>query len=347
MNLPTPKPTHLRDARLRHALDHAPDAQAAPTAATRVAILRQAHAAVADTARQAPAAAWPWLTRLAQALSGPLRPWNAGFATVLLACVVAGVWWERDVPGPALDVQSPAPAAPAPASVEAHERNENPAPADQPIGRAVPHARERAQSAPLPARPVQSPPMSQSEPVAPPAQSPLANVPAETKRNARAPTPNANATNGQSAPASAAPAAQDTPEMATSKDSHALAVGPSRSAAGPGPARLAPAAAPDAFAWTALQQQGGAGHTHARGNLPADVLQAIETLLRTGATAVPDEDPVLARIALLHNGGIVLGVLELGRYSMRWTPTENREPRAFAARVEPATAQRIRDALPQ
>jgi hypothetical protein len=335
-----PRPTHLRDARLRHALAHAPDAQAAPAEATRAAILRHAHAAVAAPAPVAPRL---WWTRVAPALAGPRRPWNAGFATVLVACVVAGLWWERDVPGPAPDAQSPAPAVPVPAPVtrEAPERKENTAPAEQPGASAVPQAHEKAQPAPRAARPQPAPALPQAEPAAPPAPSVSVPPPAEAPLRARAPSPPAEADDAQSA--SAPPAAQDPAGIAASRASRALAAGPSRPTAAPALARPTPAAALDAFAWTALQQQ--PAPARARGSLPADVLQAIDGLLRTGATAVPADDPVLARITLLHEGGAPLGQLELGAYSMRWAPAGDRLPRAFAARVEPATSQRIRGAL--
>lgn len=351
MNPPAPQPTHLRDARLRHALEHAPDGQAAPAEATRAAILRHAHAAVAVAAVFAPAEPAPWWTRLARALTGASRPWNAGFATVLLACVVAGLWWERDVPGPAPQARGPAPAVPMPAPVarEAPRQMESTAPAPVPgaDAGAATQAREKAQPAPRLARPQPqpAPPLPQAEPVAPRSPSPSAKPPAEAPMRSRTPSPRAEADDAQSAPAPAPPPAEDSAGVTAPRANRALAASPLRPGAAPAPARPAPAAAPDAFAWTALQLQPATAPARARSSLPADVLQAIDSLLRTGATAVPAEDPVLARIALLHEGGVVLGVLELGSYSMRWTPAGDRPPRAFAARVEPATSQRVRDAL--
>ncbi|WP_326538708.1 hypothetical protein [Pseudorhodoferax sp.] len=343
MNRPTPQTTpqttHLRDARLRHALEHAPDAQAAPAEATRAAILRHAHEAVA--ARSAPVRPAPWWTRLARALAGPSRPWNAGFATVLLACVVAGLWWERDVPEPAPPARGPAPAAPAPAPAarEAPRQTESIAPAHVPSAdaSAAPQAREKAQPAPRLARP-QPQPAPQAEPVAPPSPSPSPSPSAAPPAEApmRTPPPRAEADGMQSAP----PPAETSAGAAAPSASRAPAASLMRPAARP-----APAAIQDAFGWTALQLQ--SAPARARSSLPADVLQAIDSLLRTGATAVPADDPMLARITLLHEGGIVLGVLELGSHGMRWTPAAGRAPGAFAARVEPATSQRVRDALGQ
>ena len=321
-----PRPTHLRDARLHHALAHAPDAQAAPAEATRAAILRHAHAAVATPAAVAPL---PWWTRLAQALDGPRRPWNAGFATVLLACVAAGLWWERDVPGPTPDAPRP---LPAPVTQQAPAQQEATAPTDKPGADAAPQAHEKKVLSPP--RPQPAPATPRPEPAVPPAPA-AAKPSAEVQLRARAPSPRAAA--------EGTPAAQDTEDMTAARASRASAGSPSRPSATPELAEPAPAAAPDAFAWTALRRQPAAAR--ARASLPADLAQAIDGLLRTGATAVPADDPVLARIALLHEGGAVLGVLELGAYSLRWTPAGDRLPRGFAARVEPATSQRIRETL--
>lgn len=99
------------DAWLRHALRHAPDADAAPPAALSAAILAQAHAQSRsgtrselhrDPAQPTPhagglarfMAAWRWLAQ---------PPVAAGFASVLLATVVGVMWWgqplEQALPG--------------------------------------------------------------------------------------------------------------------------------------------------------------------------------------------------------------------------------------------------------
>ena len=104
-----------RDAWLRHALQHAPDADAAPPAALSAAILAQAHAQVRSEApaglHHTPTQAAPqagWGARLMAAwrwLAQP--PIAAGFASVMLATVVGVMWWgqpleqalpPRDVP---------------------------------------------------------------------------------------------------------------------------------------------------------------------------------------------------------------------------------------------------------
>ena len=114
-----------RDAWLAEALRHAPDADAAPPAALREAILREARAASAGS-RAVPApstahrllAAWSRLAR---------PPVAAGFASVMVTTVIGLMWWDQPIdetlqrpPMPtstsAPGVQPPAAAAPSPAA---------------------------------------------------------------------------------------------------------------------------------------------------------------------------------------------------------------------------------------
>lgn len=93
------RPQNLRDARLRRALEHAPDARAEPGAEVRRAVLAAAREAVAGR-RVTPAGreGAPWWRRLWHRVwggapsSGRRRPWSAAFATVLLAGVVTLLW---------------------------------------------------------------------------------------------------------------------------------------------------------------------------------------------------------------------------------------------------------------
>jgi hypothetical protein len=105
-----------RDAWLREALRHAPDADAAPPATLSEAILKQARAATAAAPAPRPAspwsAAWAWLAR---------PPVAAGFASVMAATLVGLMWWERPMdealPHPPAPERRGAPAdAPAPAA---------------------------------------------------------------------------------------------------------------------------------------------------------------------------------------------------------------------------------------
>jgi len=135
----------LRDPALRRALDHAPDGEATPDPRTRDAILKMAHnlaaapapapASTAGTAANS-ASARPWWRRLfgGGAEPHPRMPWNAAFATVLVAAFITVLWRSEPVPDARLDgearvggaaapaAEAPAaPAAPAPATAAAPE----------------------------------------------------------------------------------------------------------------------------------------------------------------------------------------------------------------------------------
>lgn len=121
----------LRDARLKKALDSAPDVPLRPDPRTRHAIHARAHEAAA------PAAQASWWRRL----PGPRHqrmPWSAAVATVLMATLVTVLWHDREIPGARPD------AVPAEAPVAA------PAPQPQPASAAIPAppAESRVASAP-------------------------------------------------------------------------------------------------------------------------------------------------------------------------------------------------------
>jgi hypothetical protein len=432
---PAPPPTHLRDARLHKALEHAPDAHAAAPAAIREAILLQArqarqaqHAAPPPSASATAAPASPWWMRMLASPPRARRPWNAAFASVLLAGVVVGLWWDREVPGPQPDTgtrdlpaaapprafeapapsrppsQAPAPAStPAPGLTEAREATRPPPSAPAPLpprrGDATGAARERMSPQADAARPQQEaavpiakpPQRNAAAPGAEP-QPPSASVPGAMAPQQSAAAPRAMP--AQSSPAAApqrsrepqsAPAAQDgmatdaaRPSASTeapgrsSGDGLGNALRSSRIAPAPAAPSVPPAAAPPppadadantslrsarqasvqppaasphASAWAALQVLPDAGQTRPRSAVPPDVRQAIETMLDTGPTAVPADDPVLLRILLLQSGGQPLGWLDLSSHSVRWTPANASLPRAFAARVEPALSLRVREGL--
>lgn len=135
--------TELRDARLRRAMDEAPDASLRPPERTRAAILAAAHGAVQPAWRRW----WP--------AGGQGRtPWTAAFATVLLAGFITLMWQGREIPGAKEEVagadrQAPAVApAPAPAPVvvpEAAPAAPAAAPAPPPpAAQAPPRERQRA-----------------------------------------------------------------------------------------------------------------------------------------------------------------------------------------------------------
>ena len=100
-----PPVNHLRDARLQQALAHAPDAQATPSTASRVAIKKLASYAISsrlDGDFSLNNSTKPWWRRLWQNAGRPSASWNAAFATILLGSIITLVWYEKDVPDAAL-----------------------------------------------------------------------------------------------------------------------------------------------------------------------------------------------------------------------------------------------------
>ncbi|WP_390348568.1 hypothetical protein ACFJIS_13450 [Variovorax boronicumulans] len=150
----------LHDPRLRRALDHAPDRDAMPAAHTREAILKMAHnlAAASAPATSRPAETAPWWRRLFGGGSPRSRmPWNAAFATVLVATFVTVLWHREPVPDAQLDGEAQVAGAPAPASAppapaqsaEAPAVAAAPAPAAEPSAMAdmTPPAAQRSEAA--------------------------------------------------------------------------------------------------------------------------------------------------------------------------------------------------------
>lgn len=131
------------DAWLRQALQHAPDAAAAPPDALREAILAEARSAARARSR-APSPAprgrslldaitdfWSWLAR---------PPVAAGFASVMAATIVGLMWWDRP-----MDEALPPPAS--------SSRVAAPAPAPMPVPKAVPAPTLRTPAEPQAAQP--------------------------------------------------------------------------------------------------------------------------------------------------------------------------------------------------
>ncbi|MDP9929426.1 hypothetical protein [Variovorax paradoxus] len=110
----------LRDPMLRRALDHAPDHDALPDPRTRDAIRKMAHN-LATVPATPPAAAAPWWRRLfgGGGETHARMPWNAAFATVLVATFVTVLWHREPVPDARLDGEARVASAPPAASVSA------------------------------------------------------------------------------------------------------------------------------------------------------------------------------------------------------------------------------------
>jgi hypothetical protein len=148
----------LRDPALQRALDHAPDHDATPDPRTRDAIRKMAHnlaaapvltpVSVADGAGAAP---W-WRRLFGGGGTGARMPWNAAFATVLVATFVAVLWHREPVPDAQLDgearVSGAAAPTPAPAQPSAQPAPQSPSPAAvAPQAPAAPAAEPPAASA--------------------------------------------------------------------------------------------------------------------------------------------------------------------------------------------------------
>ncbi|HEX2545000.1 MAG TPA: hypothetical protein VHL79_08990 [Ramlibacter sp.] len=350
--------TQLRDARLRKALEEAPDAQLRPPARTREAVLAAAHAALQ-----------PWWRRAWIHAGDRRTPWTAAFASIALATLVVVMWEGQEVPGAVPDVavaQRPAvppraapstPAVAAPAA--APDAQVAPAPAP------IPNAQVPRAPVPAPVPKVAPAPPARVAPAAPPAP------PAGVAASPASPPPPPAAIVEQAAPAAApAPAPQRPPPTAAPRSdtaaSDTLAKAQGRleesRAAAPAAARAAPPqfappppspaappapapaavlrAGPAALPWSQVRIEAGAQSVvvprSQAGELPA---------LVTSMLASPSDDDVAALTATLRlelaQGDDALGQLEYVGDRWRWRPL--REPRqARLLRADAAVAEALR-----
>ena len=155
-----------RDAHLRAALRHAPDAQLQPPHALSELILKEARAKARDAASPARLpphpllGIWDWLARPSVA---------TGFAGVMVATLIGLMWWDQP-----MDEAMPRPPAPAAA----------PAPAPAPVVPSPPAAPIAEATRPAPAREPARTPQRKVAPAAKPA--PAAPPAAETAREEQA-----------------------------------------------------------------------------------------------------------------------------------------------------------------
>ncbi|MBT2321811.1 hypothetical protein J7E62_05480 [Variovorax paradoxus] len=340
----------LQDDALRRALAHAPDHTAAPHWRLRKAILERAHDAVAlgSLAQPSEPQARPWWQRLAGLGGGSRRPWNAAFATVLVATLVTVLWQREPVPRARPDgearVAGQAPSAPEPSSA---------APAPAP-------ARESPAEPPLPAAgPRQLPELATPVPPAP-ARGQADEAAESKKKEARLapvppPVPAAPSTDAaaRSEPRDALAARSRREEEAASKQPYAPPASPPAGLTAPGEATGAARAArpaspsvrteatePPTFAalsqWNriTIAQRGGASRSLSR----AEALD-LNALLGSAAISAVGAQPLAAtpewRISLERNGE-VLAVFEVARRQVRWR--EGRAPPATGVPSTPALA---------
>ena len=318
----------LRDARLKRALDSAPDAQLQPDARTRQAIHARAHAAIA------PVTGRGWWRRLL----GPdhhRMPWAAAFATVVMATLVTVLWHDREIPGArpdAVTAQAPV-AAPQP----------QPQPQPQPVPAATP--------APRVPSGVASAPAMRARPSAKPAPGGAPRQEGST----------------QAPPPIAAPARERGGERPTVKDEDAWALARSapqqvestpaaaETALAPPPAATAPAAAraPSAGLASPMRRSVAEDATRLRIVSPGRTLDAaledrsrLADLLGRAAGMARSAEPLAGAPDMrveLRRQGEPAGVLELAGPQLRWTPPGGEG--GGTARPDPALLQALREEL--
>ena len=165
--------TELRDARLKKALEAAPDADVRPAPSVAQAILTAARNVLPTAVPKKAPTRW-WLL-LWQSMGQPRSPWGAAFATVLVAVLVTVMWVREPIP----DAQPIAPPA-SPVTPATDEPNgappvaAAPAPAVAPAPAApAPVAAMAPTPAPMVVAPQQNPVTMADQPVQPSKQSEL------------------------------------------------------------------------------------------------------------------------------------------------------------------------------
>ena len=136
--------TELRDARLKKALEAAPDAGVRPALFVANTIRAAARNALPTAAPKRAPSGW-WLV-LWQSLGQPRSAWGAAFATVLVAVLVTAIWVREPIP----DARPMAPPinSPAPTAVELTEKK---ASRSAPEGAPAPKSAPKSAPAPVPA----------------------------------------------------------------------------------------------------------------------------------------------------------------------------------------------------
>ncbi len=140
--------TELRDARLKKALEAAPDAGVRPALSVSNTIRAAARNALPTAAPKHAATRW-WLV-LWQSLGQPRSAWGAAFATVLVAVLVTLIWVREPIP----DARPVAPPinSPAPTAVELTEKKASrSAPEAAPATESAPKSAPKSAPAPVPA----------------------------------------------------------------------------------------------------------------------------------------------------------------------------------------------------
>ena len=327
----------LRDARLKKALDFAPDAQDLPASRTRQAINERAHQAIAPEPKPA------WWRRLWSGAGTPSAPWNAAFATLALATLVTVMWQGREIPDAKPDsarVDLPAPTAPTPPPVVTDQPPATPAPRSAP---ATPARKAESAVVAKGPPPAQAPPAPAAAPPPAPPQAPAQPAPAaerERRTEAEAPALRDQDARALSKSESAAPRAD-----AAGTASVARRVAPA--AAAPAPATgLAGQFAPGPTLQGATQVRIESGSRSAEAPLahPSRLADLIGQVGREARSTEALEAPVDLRVELRRESELV-GVLELAGAQARWTQWRAGQAITTTARPDAAVLQALREEL--
>lgn len=331
----------LRDARLRRALESAPDAHMRPDAKTRAAIRAAALGAVAPAAAPAP---W-W--RTVWDSTGRRGPWNAAFATVLLASLVTVLWYDREVPDARTDKVSVAPVPAAPPAAAPAPSPEPPR-AEKPVvpRRETPiQAPRRKDASPAPAAP--APAVADAAVPAAPAAPSFQDQERRDLAKAQAPAlaeapPAAGAASPAAPAAPPAVVAQAAPPAAAPMPRSA----PAAVAAAPAPAAAAPAARAAEASGSFLQRQQLADVRLVAGDRSTEVapeqsrrlVELAEAVARAAQGSEPLAAPVTLRIELRRQG-LPAGVLEVAGPQVRWRGLTGRPDPALLLALEQEAAR--------
>ncbi|HSW08740.1 hypothetical protein [Aquabacterium sp.] len=357
--------TGLRDARLHKALESAPDGDMRPAERVRREILAKAHQAVA------PASAVPWWKALWESAGRRNSPWNAAFATLVIAGFVTVLWFDREVPGPLPETTqagapvpsaaTPAPpvppAAPAPTSAAETASPATTAPAQiKPAKPATDAATRAAQS-----RPAEMAQARKSEPALSARQSGPAQEAAggaEPARERRADTKSLRDEDTRALAKSAQPQAEAAaPATAPLQGSVGAAAG---TAAAPraapmarpaAPVQAAPAAPAPAPVIAPQRDAMASGWTHAKvsvGGREVEVERSqagrLAALLGAIERGPRGEDPLEGPVALkieLSEQGAPVDALEVVGAQVRWARLRAGQRSSFVAKPEPAQLQAL------
>jgi outer membrane biosynthesis protein TonB len=311
----------MRDARLKRALDCAPDEDQRPASRTRDAVLAAARRAVEPAPRSA------WWTTWWRASGSQRMPWNAAFATVLVATLVTVLWHDREVP----DARTEAPAATeavppqAKASVTAAVPAAPPVPttSSQPVSPSRSPARTEKQA--RPAAPVPAPVQAPAEQAAPSAAKPEAadELRAQAQRQAESAVGTAMRDRADASLAKSAPPAEP-------------------SAAGVAAPAMSPRAALAADDWTSLRIT-AQGRTVSVARVQAGGLDRLLDRLRKEAWSTGPFDAAPAVRIELMRSDVLVASIEMAAARVRWTRWREGQAMASVASPDAATLRELQD----